>query len=66
MRELDIQYPKHRDDFINRLKKQSDWWLKGGDDEDGYRYRRRGRRSAKPNKNIEITQNTKMYAPKRY
>lgn len=65
MRELDVQYPKHRNDFIKSLKKQTDLWLKGIDEE-MTTYKKRGRKPSKSNKNIETEPNTKMYAPKRY
>ena len=61
MRELDINYPIHREEFIKRLKKQSDSWEKNHNETNING--KRGRKPTKPSKNVETKPNTKMYAP---
>jgi len=61
MRELDIQYPIHREEFLKRLREQTDSWERSHLDETTTN-RKRGRKPTKPNKNIETEPNTKMYA----
>lgn len=61
MRELDKLYPIHREQFLNRIKKQTQ--LAEYDTEDNA-WRGRRRKPTKPNKNVETKPNTKMYAPK--
>lgn len=55
------QNPKRREEFLNRLRKQSDLVDLGYDLEEKNILQRRGR---KP-KEIIITKNNKTYAPKR-
>ena len=61
MRELDKQYPIHREEFLKRLRKQ-DMLAERGLDEDDNKGKRRGRKATKPSKNIEVEPNTNTYA----
>jgi hypothetical protein len=61
MRELDILYPIHREQFLKSLRRQTDSWERGDNDETTT-HKRRGRKPTKPNKNVETEPNTKMYA----
>jgi hypothetical protein len=65
MRELDILYPIHREQFLKHIKKQSMLMDLGFDGEENIR-KRKGRKPTKPNKNVETKPNTKLYASKGY
>jgi hypothetical protein len=63
MRELDILYPIHREQFLKSLRRQTDSWGRD-DNNETTTYKKRGRKPTKINKNVETKPNTKMYAPK--
>ena len=63
MRELDKQYPLHREQFLKHIKKQS-MLMNLGFDGDESIGKKRGRKPTKPSKNVETKPNTKLYAPK--
>ena len=61
MRELDILYPVHREEFLNRIRKQTQF---AEYDTEDTAWRGRRRKPTKPSKNVETKPNTKLYAPK--
>lgn len=65
MRDLDIQYPIHREEFLKQMSKQMTL-LSMGYDGDDFKGKKRGRKPTKLSKNIETKPNTKMYASRRY
>ena len=65
MRELDIQYPIHREEFLKQMSKQMTL-LSMGYDGDDFKGKKWGRKPTKLSKNIETKPNTKMYASRRY